>query len=182
MKVIRFILPLAIIAAVACNNNKKEPSADGSTPATTAETPADTKSESPSTNTVKEYKVKFASDTAILGKQKDLLVSIKGGTAIALTDPDGKDTGIELTIRMTVTNKAQIGQGSGQSISYSDSRLQLDNGTSITAETGTDYLRADPEATSKEETWTYKVPAGAKPKAISLFKDDTRVTIGVTAE
>ena len=65
------------------------------------------------------------------------------------------------------------------SVSYADSRLQLDNGTNITHDSGSDFLRAQPEATSKEESWTYKIPAGAKPTALNLFMDETRVSVGV---
>jgi hypothetical protein len=75
-----------------------------------------------------------------------------------------------------------IGEGSSISVSYSESRLELENGNNITAETGTDYLRAQPESTSKEESWTYKIPAGAKPKQLNLFMDDTRVSVAVTLE
>jgi hypothetical protein len=55
-----------------------------------------------------------------------------------------------------------------------------DNGNNLTAATGTDFLRAEPEATSKEESWTYNLPAGTKPKALMLFLDGTRVSQGLT--
>jgi hypothetical protein len=115
-----------------------------------------------------------------LGKKKEALVKITGATAMSLADPDGKDNGIELVINMTVTNKNTISDGNSVSVSYSNSRLQLDNGTNITCESGTDYLRAQPEASSKVESWTYKIPAGAKPKALNLFMDETRVSVNVS--
>ena len=178
MKLFRLIFLFSVVAAVSsCNNNKKE----GAEAETTAGS-AETETKASTSSNIKEYKVKFESDTANLGKDRELQVNLKSATAIALQDPDGKDIGTELKVTMTLTNKAQIGKGSSNHVDYTDSRLQLDNGTSISAETGTDYLRADPESTSKEETWTYKLPAGTKSKSISLFKDDTRVTVGITLE
>jgi hypothetical protein len=173
---------LSLIATVlvfsACKgDSKKDETGDTNT---SAQTPAggEEKKSAPA-NQPKEYKVTITPDSAILGKKKEALVKITGATAIALTDPDGKDIGIELTFKLTVTNKSHIGDGSSVSVSYAESRLQLDNGTNITHDSGTDYLRAQPEATSKEESWTYKIPAGAKPKSLNLFMDDTRVSVNV---
>jgi hypothetical protein len=175
---------LSLIATVlvfsACKgDSKKDETGDTNT---SAQTPAGGNEEKKSApaNQPKEYKVTITPDSAILGKKKEALVKIVGGTAIALTDPDGKDIGIELTFKLTVTNKSHIGDGSSVSVSYAESRLQLDNGTNITHDSGTDYLRAQPEATSKEESWTYKIPAGAKPSSLNLFMDDTRVSVKVS--
>jgi hypothetical protein len=65
------------------------------------------------------------------------------------------------------------------SVYYSYSRLQLDNGTNITHDSGSGNLNAQPEATSEEQSWVYKIPAGAKPTALNLFMDETRVSVGV---
>lgn len=176
------VITLGLVATVlvfsACKGDgKKEES---------SETAASTQSSGPSeekkpaaANQPKEYNVTITPDSAILGKKKEAFVKIAGATAIALTDPDGKDNGIELTVKLSVTNKTHIGDGSSVSVSYSNSRLQLDNGTNITCDSGTDFLRAQPEATSGVESWTYKVPAGAKPTALNLFMDDTRVSVSV---
>jgi hypothetical protein len=128
-------------------------------------------------NQTKQYTVQVTPDTAVLGKSREALVKITGATAVALQDPDGKDNGLEVVIHLQLTNKTHIGVGSPISVGYPDSRLQLDNGNNITCNTGTDFLRAEPEATSKEESWTYEVPAGVKPKALNLFMDGTRVTV-----
>lgn len=176
------VITLGIIATAlvfsACKNGKKEES--GETNAT-AQTPAGSEEQKPApANQPKEYKVTVTPDSAILGKSKEALIKVTGATAMALTDADGKDNGIELVVKLTVTNKGQIGKGSNIHVDYPNSRLQLDNGTNITCETGTDYLRAEPEATSKEESWTYKIPAGAKPTNLNLFMDETRVSVGVS--
>jgi hypothetical protein len=181
--IMKRVITLGLFATVlvfsACKGGKKEESGDVSTAtqSSTSGTPAEEKKSA--ANQPKEYKVTFTPDSAILGKKKEALVKVTSATAIALTDPDGKDKGIELTVNLTVTNKSQIGDGRSVSVSYAESRLQLDNGTNITHDSGTDYLRAQPEATSKEESWTYKIPTGAKPSALNLFMDDTRVSIGV---
>jgi hypothetical protein len=164
---------LCISSLIACNNNKDK---------TTAETPAAESTEtsgaptSTPANQPKSYKATATPDSILLGKSSEALVKITGITAVSLSDPDGKDNGIELVVKLQATNKQQIGSGSSFSVSYSDSRLQLDNGTSIPAETGTDYLRAEPESTSKAESWTYEVPAGTKPTGLTLFMNGTRAS------
>jgi cytoskeletal protein RodZ len=182
--IMKRVITLGLFATVlvfsACKGGKKEESGDVSTAtqsSSSSDAPAEEKKSA--ANQPKEYKVTFTPDSAILGKKKEALVKVISATAIALTDPDGKDKGIELTVNLTVTNKSQIGDGRSVSVSYAESRLQLDNGTNITHDSGTDYLRAQPEATSNEESWTYKIPTGAKPSALNLFMDDTRVSIGV---
>lgn len=176
------VFTLALIATVlvfsACKGGKKEETSE----ATGSTQPAASEEKKPAAaaNQPKEYKVTITPDSAILGKKKEALVKVTGATAIALTDPDGKDNGIELTFKLTVTNKSHIGDGSGISVYYSYSRLQLDNGTSITHDSGSGNLNAQPEATSSEESWVYKIPAGAKPTQLNLFMDDTRVSVGVS--
>jgi len=176
------VITLGIMATVlvfaACKGNKKEDATSETAGATQNASTSEQKS-APA-NQPKEYKVTITPDSAILGKKKEALVKISGATAMALTDPDGKDNGIEVVFTVNVTNKTHIGDGSGVSVYYSESRLQLDNNTNITAYTGSGNLSAQPESTSKEETWTYKVPAGAKPTQLNLFMDDTRVSVGVS--
>ncbi|WP_205511298.1 hypothetical protein [Longitalea arenae] len=169
----------AVLAFTACKNDSKKEVTDEATGST--QTAGASEEQKPAAaNQPKEYKVGTTPDTAILGKKREALVKITGATAMALTDPDGKDNGIELVLKLTLTNKNQIGQGYGIHMDYTKSRLQLDNGTNITCDHGSDFLRAEPEATSKEEEWTYKIPAGAKPTALNLFMDDTRVSVGVS--
>lgn len=177
------VITLGLFATVlvfsACKGGKKEESGDVSTAtqSSTSGTPAEEKKSA--ANQPREYKVTFTPDSAILGKKKEALIKITGATAIVLSDPDGKDNGIELVVKLTLTNKQAIGEGSNIHVDYPDSRLQLDNGTNTTCDSGTDYLRAQPEATSKEESWTYKIPAGVKPTALNLFMDGTRVSVGI---
>lgn len=172
------LIATVLIFAACKGDSKKDETGDSNT---SAQTPAGSDEQKPApANQPKEYKVTITPDSVLLGKRKEALVKIAGGTAIALTDPDGKDIGIELTIKLSVTNKSHIGDGSSVSVSYALSRLQLDNGTNITHDSGTDYLRAQPEATSNVESWTYKIPAGAKPAALNLFMDDTRVSVNVS--
>ena len=167
----------SVLVLAACKGgDKKEATRENAATSTPAETPAENK---PAANQPKEYKVVFTPDSAILGKKKEAFIKITGATAVAMTDPDGKDNGIELVIKLQGTNKQTIKDGSSYSVSYADSRLTLDNGTNVVCKTGTDYVRAQPEATGKEESWTYEIPAGAKPTALNLFYDDTRVSVSV---
>jgi len=180
--IMKRVITLALIATVlvfsACKGGKKEETAEAT--GSTEQTSGSEEKKPATANQPKEYKVTITPDSAILGKKKEALVKVTGATAIALTDPDGKDNGIELTFKLTVTNKSHIGDGSGVTVYYSYSRLQLDNGTSITHDSGSGNLSAQPEATSNEESWVYKIPAGAKPTQLNLFMDDTRVSVGVS--
>jgi hypothetical protein len=172
------LLTLSLMVVISCNNAGKEKDGSKDAPVTTDENAAP--AESKPANQPKSYNAVFVPDSAILGKSSEALIKVTGASAVALTDPDGKDNGIEFVVKLQVTNRGKIGEGNSISVSYSDSRLQLDNGTSIAAETGSDYLRADPEASSKIESWTYQIPAGAKPSALNLFMNGTRVSMGVT--
>lgn len=178
-KNIIFIGMLSVLLVSACKSKNKDAADQESTTSSSSSPSTDPKPGL--ANQPKEYKVTLSPDSAILGKDKEALVKITGGKAISLQDPDGKDNGIDLTIYLNVTNKRTIGGGSVH-VDYPNSRLQLDNGTNITCDSGTDYLRADAEATSKTESWVYKVPAGAKPVALNLFMDETRVSVKITLE
>ena len=174
----RSFAAVCIIILVACNNkDHKANEADKNTSAETETASTDNKT-TPG-NQPKSYTAVFAPDSAILGKSSEAFIKVTGATAVALTDPDGKDNGIELVVKLQVTNREKIGEGSQLSVSYADARLQLDNGTSIPASTGSDFLRAEPESSSKIESWTFEIPAGAKPSALNLFMDGTRVSMAV---
>src|SRR6478735_3297474 len=106
--IMKRVITLGLIATVlvfsACKGGKKEESGDNaSATESSSSTPAEEHKQA--ANQPKEYNVTFTPDSAVLGKKKEALVKITGATAIALTDPDGKDLGIELTIKLTVTNK-----------------------------------------------------------------------------
>jgi len=167
----------AVLVLSACKGgSKKEETSEN---AATTQTASTSEEKKPAANQPKEYNVTFTPDSAILGKKKEAFIKITGATAMALTDPDGKDNGIELVVKLQATNKFHINEGSYISVEYTQTRLQLDNGNNIACQTGTGYLTAQPEATGKEESWTYEIPTGAKPTALNLFLDNTRVSVGV---
>lgn len=127
----------------------------------------------------KSYTVNFAPgtpETILLGKNKEASVKIKDLEAIDLSDPDGKSLGIQLSYNIELTNKNSIG-GSSIQIDPNKFRLELDNGTKISHD---DYISvsADAESTmSTTEKCIFKIPAGAKPVALNLFMDETRVSL-----
>jgi hypothetical protein len=178
-KVITLSLVAFVLVFAACKSGSKKEETSETTGSTQPASGEEQKSGTPA-NQPKEYKVTVTPDSAILGKKKEALVRVKDATAIVLTDADGKDNGIEITFKLTLTNRGKIGEGSYMHVDYTNSRLQLDNNTSITHDSGTGFLEAQPEATSEEESWTYKIPAGAKPTALNLFMDETRVSVGVS--
>src|ERR1044072_8584558 len=92
-RVITLGLFATALVFTACKGGKKEESGDVST-ATQSSSGATSEEKKSAANQPKEYKVTFTPDSAILGKKKEDLVKVTGGTAIVLTDPDGKDNGI----------------------------------------------------------------------------------------
>lgn len=176
-KSITMVFMFSILILSSCKSKNKDAAAqDSSQPQQSS-----SGSKPEVTNQPKEYKVTVTPDSAILGKDKEAFLKIMGGKAVSLQDPDGKDNGTELTINLNVTNKKAIGSSS-VSVSYGDLRLQLDNGTNITCTRGTDFLNAEPEATSKTQTWTYVIPVGAKPVGLNLFMDQTRVSVKIALD
>lgn len=129
-------------------------------------------------NAPKTYTATFSPDTAILGKKQEALIKVIPVSATELSDPDGKAEGIEFTFKLSVTNKEKIG-GNRVGLTPSEFRLALDNNTNITQTNG-GYFSAEPEATAESENITYRIPAGAKPKALNLFYDETRVSVPVS--
>jgi hypothetical protein len=166
---------------VACSSKGKETGTDSVTSAASTEAPA----EEPATtaapaNEPKTYTVKFGPDSALLGKQKEALIKLNGISATELSSPDGQSEGIELSFKLSLTNKNKIGSNS-IGISPSDFRLVLDNNTSITRESGS-YFSVEPEATKESDSITFRLPANTKPKALNLFLDETRASVSLSIE
>jgi hypothetical protein len=183
----KFFLLAAATASVfmfSCKSKSDKASTNGADTAKTAAQPASPTTATPpaaqATNAPKTYTVTFTPDTAILGKQQEAALKVIPVNAVDLSDPDGKSKGIEFTFKVSLTNKNKIG-GNGIGFSSHDFRLLLDNNTSISEYTGA-YLSADPEASKESDVITYKIPAGAKPKALNLFYSETRATVGVSLQ
>lgn len=140
----------------------------------TAATPAG----SPAANAPKTYAVSFTPDSAVLGKQKEVSLKVTPLSATDLSDPDGKSQGIEMTFKISVTNRNKIG-GNSVGVTPSDFRLVLDNNTSISQTSG-GYVSVEPESTKESNEITYRLPTGTKPKALNLFYDETRVAVGIS--
>jgi hypothetical protein len=180
-------LPLiAVISAslfvFACKSKSDKTTGD-STAVKTDQTSAETPVTEPAvqTNEPKTYTVTFSPDTALLGKQKEAALKVIPVSATDLSDPDGKSQGIELTFKIALTNKTKIGSGNTIGVGPSDFRLVLDNNTSISQSSGS-YFSAEPESTKESEVITYRIPAGAKPKTLNLFYDETRASVGVSLQ
>ena len=168
------IIAVTTLAAVISCKGKKENAADAGN--ATEQTPASS-NESKAGSEPRTYAVSFSPDTAYLGKSKDAFVRIKNGKAVELSDADGKSAGIELSYELEVTNKRTLGQNSVY-VNPSDFRLQLDNGTNITHD-HYNSVSVEAEATGSSVENKFRIPAGAKPKALNLFFDETRVTVAV---
>jgi hypothetical protein len=170
-----FSVGLMVVFA-ACKGKNKTDNAEQQT--TTSEQQAENSPvAAPAANQPKTYEIVFAPDTAYLGKKKEAFVRIKNATAVELSDADGKITGTEITYELEVTNKNQVG-GDGIFINPSNFRLQLDNGNNLTHD-NYNSLSVDAESTKSSVDNKFRLPAGAKPKSLNLFHDETRVTMGV---
>jgi hypothetical protein len=173
-----FILTAAVATfsvMYSCKGKNKEAASDNGTtqePAKKEEAASTTP-----TNEPKTYTVTFSPDTVLLGKDKEAFVKIKNAKAVALQNPDGKDEGIELTFDMDVTNKNKIG-GHNFFFNTSNFRLALDNNQNITEYSG-NSSGVDAESTKELTGIKYKIPAGAKPKTLNLFHDETRASAGI---
>lgn len=174
---------------ISCNSHKTEKNADAATVSTNEEVApnSSTTSSSEETNTspanqVKTYKVTFSPDNATIGKKQEAFIQLTDANAISLSDPDGKDMGIEFSFKLKATNKSAIGSNDDVNLSTDDWRLVLDNGEKISNKTSA-FVYAKPESTAtSDRAVIYIIPAGKKAKSLSLFYNDTRAEIGVTVQ
>jgi hypothetical protein len=171
---------MAVTVMVACNGNKAaSESTTASEPTTASEIkPAATTPPAAPANTAATYQLSFAPDTLYLGKEKEAFVKILSGEAIQLQDAEGKSTGTSIKFRLRVTNKSTLDDKKFFNISYSDARLELDNGTNAPARTG-DGLNPVAES-SLDGEWEFEIPAGTKPTKLNLFYDGTRVAVALS--
>ena len=179
----KLVLGISVISALvfySCKGKEKEPNTENATSSTEQSTPSNESQSASATNEPKTFKVTFAPDTLYLGKSKEAFIKIKNAKAIELQNPDGKSEGTELTFDLDVTNKNKVG-GDNFFFRTDNFRLQLDNGNNITQYTG-GSSGVDAESTKEITGITYKIPANSKPKALALFHDETRVSVGVTVE
>jgi hypothetical protein len=182
--VFAIVLLSGILILNSCKGDKK---ADETT---TPETTTSTETQTPPPAEVltsaepKSYAVTVAPGTPeiiLLGKNKEAAVKILNLKAIDLSDPDGKSLGIQLSYDIELTNKNPIG-GSYVQIDPSKFRLELDNGTKISHDNYSS-VSADAESTkTTTDDCIFKIPAGAKPVALNLFHDETRVSVKLQME
>ncbi|MDO6433596.1 hypothetical protein Q4E93_23495 [Flavitalea sp. BT771] len=174
----KLFIPVVAIATFSFMYSCKGKNKDASSDAGTTQEPAKKdETKAAPTNEPKTYTVTFSPDTVLLGKNKEAFIKIKNAKAIALQNPDGKDEGIELTFDLDVTNKNKVG-GHNFFFSTSNFRLTLDNNQNITEADG-NSSGVDAESTKEIAGIKYKIPAGAKPKTLNLFHDETRASVGV---
>lgn len=168
-------ISLGVLALSACGSSEKDKPAD-----TTI-----TKTETTVTVPVKEENAPagasftVAPDSAVLGKSKEALVKVTEASSVELQDAEGKSTGAEFTVKLQVTNKSTLDNKKYFSVSASDARLELDNGTSVPGNKENGSTEPEPEA-STEALWKFQLPAGTTPKKLNFFVDGTRVSVGLT--
>jgi hypothetical protein len=175
-KIVSAAFALALLVSLIACKGKKENSGEAAN-SSTEQAPSASAEESKPTNEPKTYTVTFSPDTAYLGKSKEAFVRLKNAKAVELSDADGKSTGIEFSYELEVTNKQALGTSS-VFVNPADFRLQLDNGTNITHD-NYNSVSVQPESTGSSVDNKFRIPVGAKPKALNLFLDETRVTVGV---
>jgi len=139
------------------------------------ETDKQAKPEATKSNETKTYTVAAVPDSVVLGKNKEAVIKIKNLKAIQLNNPNGENTGIELSYDLEVTNNNKIG-GSNVFINPQQFRLVLDNGTKLTHD-NYNSVGADAESTKISTDNKFKLPPGTKPKALNLFFDETSASV-----
>ena len=169
--VLLFTFLLVLNFTYSCKSSKKQDdtSAQSSTQANDAAS-----SSAPASTDTKVYAVTATPDSAFLGKDKEALVKLKDIKAIDLSDPDGKNTGMELTYKIELTNKNAIG-GNNVGINTSDFRLELDNGNKVSPNSV--YVSANADETKLSDEDKFEIPSGAKPVSLNLFYNQTRASI-----
>jgi hypothetical protein len=177
------IISFSVLALSSCGNSKKGAgSGDSSAVTTTTEAPVTTapaSTEAPKKENAPETVAYTAApDTAILGKSREAFVKVVDANAVSLQDADGKSTGSELTIKLSVTNKSKLDNKKFFSLPSSDARLELSNGNAITSTRTDGSSSPEPESTT-EATWVFSLPANTKATKLNFFLDGTRVSVGL---
>lgn len=167
---------LAITLFSSCKSNKDGKQADSSSVSAT-----DNSDSKKTANEPASYKLTATPDTAILGKEREALVRVNDMEVVELMDADGKSTGSELTVKLSVTNKSTLDNKKFFTVSSSDARLELNNNTSIPTTSTDGSTSPDAESTS-ESTWKFTLPAGAKPSKLNFFLDGTRVGVNLASQ
>ena len=181
-KITLTFLSLGIAAQVltSCSSDKKDGiHVDSSSTTVITETtkPGTAKTE----NGPAGYKVTATPDSAILGKENEALVKINDINVVELVDAEGKSTGSELSMKLTLTNKSTLEKKKFFTVQYSEARLELDNKSLIPAETNTGASNPDPESSTQDE-WKFKLPANTKPVKLNFFLEGTRVSVNLAAQ
>jgi len=174
------MISFGVLALTSCGNSKKG-AGSGDTTVTVTETPAATSTtadEPKKENAPERVAYTAMPDTAILGKSGEAFVKVMDANAVSLQDADGKSTGSELTIKLSITNKSKLDNKKYFSLSSSDARLELDNGNAITASRTEGDYSPDAESTS-QATWTFTLPADTKATKLNFFLDGTRVSVNL---
>lgn len=124
---------------------------------------------------IKANTVTATPDSATLGKNKEAFIRIKNLKEVRLTNPEGENTGTELSYDIEVTNNNKIG-GNNIFINPNDFRLLLDNGIKITHD-NYNSVSADPESTKSSIDNKFKLPPGTKPASLNLFFNETSASV-----
>ncbi len=161
---------LATQLFTACNSDKK--SADESD----SKVSADTEISSNNSSVPMNYIVNATPDSVLLGKQSEALVKVGEMKVVELVDEEGKSTGAELTVNLSITNKSSLDKKLYFTIEASNARLELDNGVSLPSSRSEGNTSPEAESTS-EAIWKFTLPANTKPAKLNFFFDGTRVGV-----
>ncbi|WP_443944841.1 hypothetical protein ACJVDH_18270 [Pedobacter sp. AW1-32] len=174
-KPILSIAAAGLIFLASCKSDKKDTPADTTITKTETTVTVPVKEE----NAPETIQYTITPDSAILGKSKEAFVKVTEASSLSLQDADGKSTGSEVKLKLTISNKSPLENKKYFSLSSSDARLEMDNGNAVSASNSEGENSPQPESTS-ESIWTFQLPAGAKPKKLNFFLDGTRVSVSLT--
>jgi uncharacterized protein YcfL len=182
-KITLTLLGLCVVAQVltSCSSNKKEEDQTDSTTTTAVVTETTAPATEQPANAPLSYKVTAMPDSAILGKDREALVKVSDINVVELVNADGKPTGSELTIKLSITNKSTLDVKKFFTVEAANARLELDNKVSIPSSGSDGNSSPEPESTS-EAIWKFTLPPSTKPAKLNFFMSGTRVSVNLASK
>lgn len=119
----------------------------------------------------RKYQIKAVPESVVVGKNHEVVLTIKNLQAADVWNKPENDTSIEITYNLEVTNKNPM-NGKQVFVDPSNFRLVLNNSRKIT-HAFYNSLGADPQSTTVSNGNIFNLPAKTKPATLDLFFADS---------
>ncbi len=127
---------------------------------------------------IRNYDITFMPDSAIVGKHKEVILSVKNVVAKDVKHFPERDTSIEITYDLEVTNTNKLG-GNYVFINPSNFRLVLNNSKKIT-HAFYNVLGADAASTTISVGNKFDLPKNTTPVALNLSFDGSIASLKIS--